>query len=162
MDTVFSDCGSYRYVLSRQWLLGSGSILWILLNPSTATESTDDPTIRRCVGFSRLWGYQRMELVNLFALRSTDPKALLTTDDPVGPDNDYWIQQCIDQPIAVPIMVAWGSIHKNLRSRAGYVAENLLADMNLYCLGTASCGSPRHPLYIAKSTRPVLWRGRNF
>src|SRR3954471_10304152 len=103
-----SSDGVYRYTLSRLWDTDpvSPEMVWVMLNPSTADAAVDDPTIRRCIGFARLWGYAGIRVVNLFALRAADPKALLAHQDPVGPDNDHWLRAVTGERFT---MAAWGS-----------------------------------------------------
>lgn len=112
-SAFLSECGVYRYELTRTW--GDGDrLLWIMLNPSTADADLDDPTIRRVIGFSRGFGYSGAIVANLFALRSTDPKALRTHPDPVGPANNAMLAQLARRsPFAV---CAWGA-HGGLRGR---------------------------------------------
>lgn len=85
-----SECGTYRYWLCREWSPGLDSLVWLMLNPSTADATQDDPTIRRCMGFARRWGYGGITVVNLYAYRATNPRDLLTAADPVGPENDRY------------------------------------------------------------------------
>ena len=103
---VFSEDRRYRYLLSRRVGESSRRVLFLMLNPSKADEERNDATIRRCVGFARDWGYGILDVVNLFALMSTDPKALLKADDPVGPDNDVAIRAALE--IADTVVPAWG------------------------------------------------------
>lgn len=152
-DATFSPCGLYRYTLTRRWLLGEGTMLWILLNPSTATAEDDDPTIRRCIGFAQDWGYQGMTLVNLFALRSTDPKGLLDVDDPIGPDNDAAIVDAVSEHEFV--CAGWG-IHGQMMDRSTTVLDLIAMKATVYCLGRTSIGEPRHPLYISKIAKPLV------
>ena len=142
-----SPCGAYRYTLSRRW--GVGPLLgWCMLNPSTADASLDDPTIRRCIGFAKGWDYGGLIVVNLFALRSTDPAALLTTTDPVGPLNDAAIIRAAED--CREIVAAWGS-HKSAHrgGRARFVAGRLaMQGRPMTCLRTSKGGHPCHPLYL--------------
>jgi hypothetical protein len=148
----FSLDGTYRYELTRRWTSGS-FVTWIMLNPSTADASTDDPTIRRCSGFARLWGFGAMAVVNLFALRATDPRELKASDDPVGPQNDDAIHDAVVKSRLT--VAAWGA-HGSLHDRAAEVVE-LVAELRpLYCLGQTRYGHPRHPLYLAASSRREL------
>lgn len=139
----FSPCRRYRYTLSRTWDAASPPLVFIGLNPSTADETTDDPTIRRCIGFARRDGFGGIVMLNLFALRSTDPAALSDASDPVGPWND-------DQIFAAckgrTVVAAWG-VHGTLRGR-DKVVRRLLAGVDLRCLGRTKEGNPRHPLYL--------------
>lgn len=145
-DAIFDPTKKYRYSLMRVWDSGQlGKIVWIMLNPSTADDKIDDPTIRRCMGFSRRWGYRIMEITNIFALRSTDPKLLYTDEDPVGPANDDYIRAACHS--AALVMCAWGT-HGDLRDRGRYVSHSLLGLQPLHCLGTTGGGFPRHPLYV--------------
>jgi hypothetical protein len=156
----FSPCGRYRYVLTRTGFGGNGVTVFIGLNPSTATAETDDATIRRCVGFSKAWGSGWYVMLNLFAWRSTDPRALLKVEDPVGPDNDQAILDLVSG--ASRVVAAWGS-HAFLKSilpaRAAHVVGLLReAGVDLQCLGVAQDGSPRHPLYLPADSALRPWR----
>jgi hypothetical protein len=120
-----------------------------MLNPSTADASRDDATIRRCASFSRAWGFGAMVVVNLFALRATDPRRLREAADPVGPRNDGAIRGAAGGSDAV--VAAWGR-HGSLRGRDERVLD-LLRDHDVRLLGVNADGSPRHPLYLPASTR---------
>lgn len=145
----FSSCRRYRYRLWRRW--GDGPwVCWIMLNPSTATATEDDPTIRRCISFSKRWGCGSLDVVNLFAFRSTDPAALKNEDDPVGPENNAAILKSVDR--AALVVAAWG-VHGTLDGRDARVKA--LLSGRLQCLGTTKEGHPRHPLYVAGSTALV-------
>jgi len=144
-----SACGRYRYTLTREWLTGAGTVLFVMLNPSTADASQDDRTIGRCIGFAQRWGYQRLAVVNLFALRSRDPDELLRADDPVGPDNDGWIGALAGA--ADLTVCAWGA-HKAARAARADDVMDMLADAPVYCLGTTAGGLPNHPLYLPGDT----------
>ena len=153
---LYSQCGLYRYSLWREWDgPGNGqrdTILWIMLNPSRADHlGNNDPTIERCERRSVSWGFQRMEVVNLFALSSPYPKALREAADPVGPLNDAGILKGAER--AGMILCAWGT-HGALLGRSA-VVRALLADRQLHCLGTTLAGEPVHPLYLPYRKRPV-------
>jgi hypothetical protein len=152
-SAVISECGQYRYLLTRRWAKGP-SMLWIMLNPSTADASEDDPTIRRCLGFARRWGFESLEVVNLFAVRATDRTVLTRTPDPVGAENDRYIQEAAAR--AGLVVVAWGT-WGSLFDRQATVAE-ALAWCPLYCLGKTSSGFPRHPLYVRGDAERMVWR----
>jgi hypothetical protein len=129
-------------------------ILWIMLNPSTADVVKDDPTIRRVLDFSGSWGFGRVEVVNLYALRSTDPRALWSAADPVGPHNDAAILAAARE--ADVVMGAWGAHAKP--ARVAWVGNLVLGvGVTLACLGTTKNGMPRHPLYVAGATAPRRW-----
>lgn len=138
----------YRYTLSRSWTFGSGLVVFIMLNPSTADDTVDDPTIRRCVRFAQSWGFARLEVVNLFAARATNPSALRDKPDPVGGLNDWYIWDCSRR--AGQIVAAWGAMGGYL-DRAAYVMKAILHNHELFCLGTTALGHPRHPLYVQAS-----------
>ena len=153
LAAVFSPDRQYRYVLRRTIGLGDGRCLFIMLNPSTADETQNDPTIRRCMGFARDWGYGTLEVCNLFALRSTDPKALYQADDPVGPLNDATIMYTAQR--ANRIVLAWG-VHGGFQDRGDQVRVAL--DRNGFeavCLGMTLSGEPKHPLFLPRSTPPM-------
>jgi hypothetical protein len=157
-DAVISECQSYRYLLVREWLPGQPSINWIMLNPSTADARRDDATIRRCLQFSRAWGYGRMVVTNLFAFRATDPEALKMDADPVGPDNDEFL--LATAAAAKTVVLGWGT-HGEYRARGAEVCQ-LLKDFPLKCLGVTNGGFPRHPLFMKSDTQlePYLGRAR--
>ena len=121
-----------------------------MLNPSTADARRDDPTIRRCMGFARTWGYGGVEVVNLFALRATDPSRLRIARDPVGPENDAHIRAVARRSSA--LVVAWG-IHGALRERDAEVLALLSRRAPTHSLGWTKDGHPRHPLYLRRDAR---------
>lgn len=150
-----SECGTYRYRLWRIWDPALARICWIMLNPSTADALLDDATVRRCVGFSRAWGYGSLEVVNLFALRSTDPRALRSHPDPVGPENDLAIESAVRRSLRV--VAAWGN-HGWIGGRDEIVRDRLRRlGVDPYHLGLTKQGRPRHPVRLAKSTELQLW-----
>lgn len=149
MTAIFSHCRNYRYMLIRNWSAGTRSMAFIGLNPSTADETKDDPTIRRCMGFAKAWGYDTMFMVNLFAFRATNPKAMLDAADPIGPENDHALQRVCS---SVELVVAAWGVHGVHKARDAVVS---LMIPNLQCLGTTKAGHPRHPLYIRKDAKPV-------
>jgi hypothetical protein len=101
-----SPCRRYRYRLWRRWSDGP-VVNFVMLNPSTADAEQDDPTVRRCVGFAKSWGAGGLVVTNLYALRSTDPKALWTADDPVGPENAFHLGS--GALGADTVVCAWGA-----------------------------------------------------
>lgn len=138
-----SECGRYRWWLRRSWNTGQGVVCFIMLNPSTADAEIDDPTIRRCMGFARRWGFQVLDVRNLFPFRATDPKELLTVTDPSGGHRGtIELQTAVT---ADKIVAAWGSWvpfgHEHL-------VRILMPDSQLWCLGKTKSGAPRHPLYV--------------
>ncbi len=137
----------YRYLLWRIWDPRQPRLLWVMLNPSTADETTNDPTLRRILGFSRSSGFGGLEVVNLFGLRSPSPKALLLAPDAVGPENDRYIREAVMR--AEKIVAAWG----NEGAREGRERAVLsLISRPVFCLGTTGLGHPRHPLYVKAQT----------
>ena len=149
-SAIFSPCRTWRYVLTRTWGDGDEAI-FIGLNPSTADESKDDPTIRRCIGFAKRWGCGGLVMLNLFAFRATLPVDMYEADDPVGPDNDQWLESATHRRTFV--IAAWGN-HGEYRGRAAEVAGRI---RGLRCLGVNANGSPRHPLYVPGDARLVDW-----
>jgi hypothetical protein len=149
VSAYLSPCRTWRYSLTRDVapLTGDGTVAFIGLNPSTADETTDDPTIRRCIDFARRWGYARLTMINLYAFRATDPRDLRAASDPVGPDNDCTIAKVVGGVDLV--VVAWG-VHAD-SERAARVLALIGAP---HCLGTTKAGAPRHPLYVRATTRP--------
>lgn len=157
-SAVIDPTGTYRYSLARQ-LGGNGpGIAWVMLNPSTADASIDDPTIRKICGFSKRWGYSLLTVVNLFALRSTDPKALKKHQDPVGPDNDAHIRAAVAS--ATTVVCAWGN-HGALLDRDIAVRKLIHgAGKAAVVLGLNDTGprkQPVHPLYQPYETQVSVW-----
>lgn len=148
---TFDPTGTYRYSLTRGWNASRPPCVFILLNPSTANATVDDPTIRRCIGFARDWGYGSLEVVNLFALRATNPRQLRLSLDPVGEKNDEHIARAVKS--ASRVVAGWG-IHGSLRGRDRAVLR-MLRSTEVVCLGTTEGGHPRHPLYVRRVTEPV-------
>ena len=140
-NATFSDCRKYRYGLSRTWNGKKKTILFIGLNPSTANEKIDDPTIRRCINYAQNWGYGSLLMVNLFAYRATIPSELKNVKNPIGNDNDLHIIELLKKAdIAV---AAWGN-EGTLLNRDKEVKKIL---PNLMCLKINKSGQPSHPLY---------------
>lgn len=144
---VISKCGEYRYLLSRIWDDGMPFVGFLMLNPSTADASFDDPTIRRCIGFARQWGYGGLFVANLFAIRGADPTIIKMHSNPVGPDNDTAIIGMADS--VSEVICAWGA-HGSHLSRDESVCR-MLAGRRLSTIKRTKDGSPGHPLYV-KST----------
>jgi len=154
---ALSTCGLYRYELTRrvpQVLRWIRPWLFIMLNPSTADALKDDPTIRRCIGFVERNGGTHLTVVNLFAFRSPSPRDLLTAADPVGPGNDWVIQDMVQRHQLGVIVVAWGAFQK-ARTRVQQVAP--LLQGRAQCLGVNKDGSPKHPLYIENEQALIPW-----
>ena len=148
MTAEFSSCNTYRYVLTRKLeshLRWVKPCLFIMLNPSTADAFQDDPTIRRCIGFARREGCTDLTVVNLFALRSTDPKKLFDHKEPIGPLNDQKICEQIEKHWMGLTVAAWGA-HPMALERA----ETLSRYDHIKCLGKTKNGSPSHPLYLKR------------
>ena len=148
MSALFSDCGSYRYRLTRSLNGSKGSLLFVGLNPSTADATHNDPTIRRCIGFAESWGHRRLVVVNLFAFRATHPADLKSASHPIGPDNDRILRD--EAALAETILLGWG-VHGSHRTRDQEVLH-LLSPYSLSCLGRTKAGQPRHPLYLRADT----------
>ncbi len=128
---------------------------FIGLNPSTADEVEDDPTITRCINYAKKWGYGGLFMLNIFAYRATDPKDMKAAPDPVGVDNDAYILRVADK--AGLIVAAWGN-HGGYLERGREVCQ-LLADRKIHCLGITKAGMPKHPLYLKADLKPVLYKG---
>lgn len=147
--------GSYRYSLWREWDINAPRVVFVMLNPSRADATTDDPTLRRCISFAQSWGYGSLEVVNLFAYRSSKPTELKKVTDPVGSENDRYLEKAVKS--ADKIIVAWGN-NGILKNRCKEVLDWLTSLDTLYCLGITQRGCPRHPLYVKSSTKPVFYR----
>lgn len=148
----FSRCRRYRYTLWRRWDGERPLAMIIGLNPSTADATRDDPTIRRCIGFARDWGYGGLIVTNVFAYRATYPADLKAAPDPVGPRNDAWIRRMALQ--AELIVAAWGNDGAWLE-RSAHLRKMLAG--RLKCLRLNAAGEPAHPLYLPRVLRPIDW-----
>lgn len=191
MSAVFSPCRTWRYTLTRviaasvfdrkltdlsvpegevghvvsRWHFehgGKGTVAFIGLNPSTADETVDDPTIRRCMGFARRWGYDRMVMLNAFAFRATDPKVMKAAANPIGPENDEHLVR--EAGRADLVVCCWGNHglwhpHPSTTLTRQEDVYDLLreAGVKLYALGTTKQGAPSHPLYLRADLEPVEW-----
>jgi len=153
---LISNCKKYRYWLNRPFedsFLGTKTVLFVMLNPSTADAFIDDPTIRRCINFAKSWGYKGLIVVNLYAYRATKPCDLWKCKDPVGPENNQWLSKLTKEK-NFTVVCAWGA---NAKSEQVEKFKNITKNNNtkLWCLGTTKNGSPRHPLYI-KADQPLI------
>lgn len=149
----FSPCRRFRYSLWRNWrgLLPetTGYVMFIGLNPSTANELNDDPTVRRCIAYAKTWGFEGLCMTNLFAYRATDPAEMLAQPDPIGEEND---QALIDLAGAAGIVIAaWGAHGTHMRR--GDAVRQLIP--NLHYLRLTKDGHPGHPLYLPKTLQPI-------
>ncbi len=145
-----SSCGTYRYRLWRIWDRSLPTVRWIMLNPSTADHAVDDPTIRRVVGLSKIHGFGSIMVLNLFAFRGTDPKALIGNADAVGPENGKTLTlECCEQTV----ICGWGS-NRTAIPRAKQVSK-MLQELRakVLCFGKTSEGHPRHPLYLPNNAK---------
>lgn len=154
---TFSSDGRYRYTLTRRWdpLASGPTVAFVGLNPSTADAREDDPTIRRCVGFARDWGFGGLVMLNLFAFRATDPESLSKVEDPVGPGNDALLATGAEASDLV--VAAWGT-HPLARARAREIIDSRVL-FGWAALGWTKDGHPRHPLYMRRDCRPLDPRG---
>lgn len=154
---TFSPCRSYRYTLWRAWDRSRPTCMFLMLNPSTADEVDNDPTVERCERRAREMGFGGLVVCNLFAFRATDPEAMKAAPDPIGPDNDKYI---LDAAFCAGMIVcAWGN-HGQHRGRSEQVVSLLRSNwLKLYVLQLNGSGEPKHPLYVGYQHRPVKWMG---
>jgi hypothetical protein len=165
-----SECGRYRWWLRRSWSLwnadgthriGKGVVSFIMLNPSTADALQDDPTIRRCIGFAKSWGFNTLSVRNLFPWRATDPKELFRAETVTGGHRgDVELTTALTADLVV---AAWGANVPFKRDAEAIEMFVTSAPMvPIYCLGTTKNGSPRHPLYVKADQQPVLFQPASF
>ena len=148
-----SPCGKYRYKLGRHWADG-GVLTFVMLNPSTADDEADDPTIRRCMSFAMREGAAGIHVVNLFALRATDPNELKASEVfAFGPANFDALTGAIQDPSKFPIVCAWGA--HTLARVAGrtFLERAKYSERKIVCLGKTKDRSPRHPLYVPSTQK---------
>ena len=154
-EAVYSDCEQYRYTLTRIWEPEGRRVLFVMLNPSTATEVQNDPTVERCERRARTLEFGSFRVCNIFAFRATDPKVMRAADDPVGPENDAAIAE--GSGWADQVICAWGT-HGAFLDR-GRAVEALLRQQpqSLFHLGLSKAGHPKHPLYLPYAQVPEIW-----
>ncbi len=157
-DNVGVEQGQLRFTLERRLsYLETARILWVMLNPSTATVTHNDRTIRRCIGFSKRWGYGQMTVVNLSPLRATKPKHLRPISDTDFVFNLVRIGAAIQNAHGV-ILAYGGNVGQIPR---GDLAVQYLrwrqSDVQYLCLGRNADNPPKHPLYVRKNTHPFLY-----
>ena len=152
---VYSDCERYRYGLTRVWDDAGSKVLFVMLNPSTATEVQNDPTVERCERRARALGYGGFRVTNIFAWRATDPRDMRKAAEPVGLHNDATLRD--GAAWADHIIAAWGT-HGAYRDRGSVVAKQLAGFKTpLFHLGLTKAGHPKHPLYLPYVRQPVAW-----
>jgi len=151
-DAYFSRCRTFRYALWREWDARAKKVLMIGLNPSTADATGNDPTIRRCIGFARDWGFGGVWVLNLFAYRATYPTDLKAVADPVGPRNDEWIRRVVRRVSRV--VAVWGNDGAFMQRSSRVHA--MIGD-RLEVIRLNAGGEPAHPLYLPKGLKPVQW-----
>lgn len=157
-ETVFSPCRQYRYTLWREWLMEGGAhgqrhVQFIGLNPSTADETKDDPTIRRCIQFAKDWGYGSICMTNLFAWRETDPRKMMKQPNPVGEDNQHHLLTISSK--AGIVIAAWGTKGAHLCQDLTVRSWLASVGIKLHCLRKTKEGHPEHPLYLPASLKPI-------
>lgn len=151
--TISKD-GKYRYLLGRRVSDSPSRLLFIMLNPSTADATRNDPTIRRCMGFAQQWGFGLLQVANLFAYRTASPAELRSASDPVGADNQATLHSAMQD--ACLTVLAWGN-HGAYMNRSAAVVDLALSATLPHHLGMTMKGQPKHPLYLPKTTTPTAW-----
>ncbi len=161
LNAVISDCGRYRYRLTRELSPNPRTATFILLNPSTADATNDDPTIRRCLGFARRWGCGRLAVLNLFAFRATDPAEMKQANDPVGPENRAWFERTLIDDLSIgPVVCGWGVHGKFIDQGLAVLGWLQAFGIQPLALGATKDGHPRHPLYLPGDAGLVPFSGR--
>lgn len=167
--TQFSECRRYRYTLWREWdtldmfegcndgergeAIRHEYLMVIGLNPSTADETKDDPTIRKCIGFAKRWGFGALCMTNLFAWRDTKPENMKKSPEPIGMDNRYWVAKCAAG--AAMVLAAWGKNGSHLGQENKVAMWIRDVGVKMFCLCKNNDGSPMHPLYVPYETKPI-------
>ncbi|MEO9862593.1 MAG: DUF1643 domain-containing protein [Yoonia sp.] len=154
-SATYSDCETYRYALTRTWDDTGKRLMFVMLNPSKATEAHNDPTVGRCENRARALGYGAFRVTNLFALRETDPMQMRRHIEPNGPDNDQTLIEGADW--ADTTIAAWGVHGVHLGRDAEIITLFQNNNCALHALGVTKAGHPRHPLYMPYSAMPAPW-----
>ena len=150
-NAIFSPCRRYRYALWRIWDQSKPSVLFIGLNPSTADEANDDPTLIRCINYAKAWGFGGVFIANIFAYRATKPKDLLARKRVIGKENNHWLFKLAED--ADLVVAAWGN-HGQYKKRSSQVKSMF---KQLHCLKLTKKGEPAHPLYLRANLTPILF-----
>lgn len=159
-DAKISLCGKYRYWLTRVWGDDANLLVWLMLNPSVADANEDDPTIRKCMGFARVYGYGGIAVVNLFSIRETHPKKLVGLPEAslVGPEDEHWLHYWLQY---ATVVCAWGQhtmLKRQIQRRVAAIKHWL--PRSTWCLGRCADGSPKHPLMPGYATTELeVWNG---
>lgn len=156
-DAYISSCGGYRYRLERWWDESKPPCLFVMLNPSTADASNDDPTIRRCIAFAKSWGYGGIWVVNLFALRTPSPKEMMENPKPNPGDEEYQMKLVMDfvREKKGICIAAWGAHGWWQQQNQKVIKWFRDKNIPLFALGFTKDGHPKHPLYVRGDTKPV-------
>ena len=152
---LFSDCERYRYLLTRVWAPEGKKALFVMLNPSTADEMKNVPTVERCERRARVMAFGAFRVCNIFAYRATDPRNMRAQQDPIGPGNDEAIREsCL---WADRVVCAWGTHGAHLDRGAAVETLIRASGATPYHLGLSKAGHPKHPLYISYDVQPIVW-----
>jgi hypothetical protein len=155
---IISACGQYRYHLWRQWNASLACMCWLMLNPSSADDKEDDPTIRKCIGFAKRHDCGGISVRNVFALRATDPTGLLRHPDPFGPENEDYLMSARNVSLLTILVLGWGTKKGGKRLAHHYKrAENACVIQKPYCFGVTKDGDPGHPLYLPYDSPKMEW-----
>ena len=153
-DAILSDCKKYRYWLSRTWDESKPLIGFIGLNPSTADHIDDDRTISRCINFAKSWGAGGFYMMNLFAYRATAPLNMMEAEEPIGMENNNYLQELKNK--VEKVVICWGDNGRhNGRSKE---VLSLLDQGDLYCITINKSGEPKHPLYIKGDAQLIPYK----
>ena len=154
-EATISDDNMYRYTLSRIWDENKDLVMFLMLNPSTADDKVNDPTIRRCINYAKSWNYGGVLVTNLFAYRSTYPKKLLEISDPIGPENLNYLEN-LNERVSMCVC-SWGkslTVDKLLKKFPNYKPLSKINSHKLRYLELSKDGTPKHPLYLKKDILP--------
>jgi hypothetical protein len=158
-SAVFSKCEYYRYRLDRVWDDSLPPLTFGMLNPSTADHEHNDPTIERCERRAMALGFGSLVVWNLFAFRATNPKVLREQTDPIGPENNRFIQEILGESKERrgKVVVGWGAFGQHLQRHLEVLDLARGLGVSLYCLGVTAGGQPQHPLYVSYSRKLAAW-----
>lgn len=156
---VFSPCRKWRYHLQHVWDDNQPNLLWLMLNPSTADETQNDPTVERCEQRARMWGYGGVEIYNIFGFRATDPNNMKAYGDPVGPDNDKWITKFALKSQQTLAIAGWGNHGSHNKRNEEIIKIITQNNGRVKALKINASGDPKHPLYVGYAQKPVLFIG---